>query len=304
MSSSFFNPQSIVFVRITPHEIPNVYDSRLITHTSNLAFSSQLHEKAEGGFFCKRDEGIHSLSGEVFDTLFFDYYGDSQDDDPLFAIKESNARKVIFTNTDMSGGLLYSGSSPVTGPVVTFRGDASGNVKGVNIMDSVVFGLEWDLIARASTWDAVSYANVVALLQPIRALSHLLNSQTCPAVVCSSMTRLQITRELAKAYDAHHILNASSHDSAQKAVYAETTSKNAWNALLGKLDGSTGRKIGYLAISILFRNTTPRAKDYEFKIHIKISSNVNSQNMDEFLKQDPSGFTNNTYVQISGFTGF
>jgi len=302
--SSFFKPQSVVFVRISPQDIPNVYDSRLITHTSNLAFSSQLHAKSSGGFFCTQDFGQHSLSGEVFDSLFFDYYNGSQDEDPLFAIKESNARKIIFSNVDMSGGLLYTGSPAVTGPVVTYRGDVSGNVKGVNFMDAVVFGLEWDLNAKASTWDATSYANVVSILQPIRALSHLLNSQAHPADVCSSLTRVQIARELANAYDAHHIINAANANKEQKAVYAQTTSKTAWQALLLKLDGSTAKKIGYLAISILFRNTTPRAKDYEFKIHIKISSNVNSQTQDQFLIQEVSGFTDTTYVQISGFTGF
>lgn len=300
--TSFFKPQSIVFVTITPADMPNVFDSRLITHSSNLAFASQLNTKTNGGFYTKSDWGAYSLSGEVFNDLFF--ARNDVEDDPLFAIKESNARKIIFTNTDMSGGLLYTDSPAVSGPVTTFRGDYSGNVRGVNLMDAVVFGLEWDLDAKASKWDATSYANIVSILQPIRALSHLLNSYSSTAVVCSSLTRLQIARELAKSYDAHNQYSAAANESAQKAVYGETTSKTSWDALLGKLDGTTEKKVGYLAISILFRNTTPRAKDYEFKIHIKISSHANSQNATQFLTQHPSGFTDNNNVQISGFTGF
>ena len=68
--SSFFCPQSLVFVRISPSALTNVYDSRLITHTSNLAFSSQLNTKGNGGFFSKVDYGNYSLSGEIFNSIF------------------------------------------------------------------------------------------------------------------------------------------------------------------------------------------------------------------------------------------
>ena len=79
---------------------------------------------------------------------------------------------------------------------------------------------------------------------------------------------------------------------------------DSWNALLQKLDGTTQKKIGYLAVSILFRNTTPMAKDYEFKLHIKISSNPNSQDRTSFFLPHTGGFTDNLNIQISGFTGF
>ena len=112
---------------------------------------------------------------------------------------------------------------------------------------------------------------------------------------------MQIARELAKTYDAYNELNASHADSAQKAVYSKSKSKDCWNELMAKLDGSTEKKIGYLAISILFRNTTPRAKDVEFKLHIKISSHLNSQTETAFLAQHPSGFTQ-AFTQYSGFS--
>ena len=114
-----------------------------------------------------------------FNDLFFARSDLSDDnDDPLFAIKESNARKVIFTNVDLATGLLYNDSPAITGPVVTFRGDVSGNVRGVNFMDVVVFALEYDLGTKASNWDASSYANVVSILQPIRNMANLLNSKS------------------------------------------------------------------------------------------------------------------------------
>tara|TARA_Y100001970_G_scaffold250758_1_gene322867 strand:- start:1177 stop:2091 length:915 start_codon:yes stop_codon:yes gene_type:complete len=303
--SSFFCPQSLVFVRISPSALGNVYDSRLITHTSNLAFSSQLNTRANGGFYSKIDYGNYTLSGEVFNDIFFARQ-DTADpsNNPLFAIKESDARQIVFTNTSLAANLLYDGSPAVNGPVVTFRGDSSGNTRGVNFMDIVVFALEYDLCAKASQWDATSYANIVHSLQSIRALSNLLDSTYNSTVVCSSLTRLQITRELAKTYDAHHQLNAAHTNSAQKAVYSKTNSLDAWNALLQKLDGTTNKKIGYLAISILFRNTTPLAKDYEFKLHIKLSSNANSQNRTNFFFPHNGGFTDNANIQISGFTGF
>lgn len=303
--SSFFCPQSLVFVRISPSALTNVYDSRLITHTSNLAFSSQLNTKGNGGFFSKVDYGNYSLSGEIFNSIFF-ARKDTADpsNNPLFAIKESDAKQIVFTNTQLASGILYDGSTAVNGPVATFRGDSSGNVRGVNIMDIVVFALEYDLCAKASQWDANSYANIVQCLQSIRALSNLLDSRYNSAAVCSSLTRLQITRELAKTYDAHHNLNAAHNNSAQKYIYSKTNSLASWNALLEKLDGTSSKKIGYLAISILFRNTTPLAKDYEFKLHIKISSHTNSQGRTALFKPHPSGFTNNLNVQISGFTGF
>ena len=303
--SSFFCPQSLVFVRISPSALDNVYDSRLITHTSNLAFSSQLNTRSNGSFYSKVDYGNYTLSGEIFNDIFFARQDASDsENDPLFAIKESDARQIVFTNTSLAAGLLYTNSPAINGPVVTFRGDSSGNTRGVNFMDTVVFALEYDLCSKASQWDANSYANIVHCLQSIRALSNLLDSTYNSAVVCSSLTRLQITRELAKTYDAHHSLNAAHVNSAQKAVYGETNSLDSWKALLQKLDGTTQKKIGYLAISILFRNTTPMAKDYEFKLHIKISSHANSQNRTSFFLPHIGGFTDNLNIQISGFTGF
>ena len=303
--SSIFSPQSLVFVRIAPGALNNVFESRLITHTSNLAFTSQLNTKSGGGFFTKSDFGAYSLSGEVFNDIFF-ARNDSTDisDNPLFAIKESNARNIVFTNTNLAQELLYTSSPAITGPIVTFRGDVSGNVRGVNFMDVVVFALEYDLCAKASQWDANSYANLVHVLQPIRALSNLLNSTYNPAVVCSSLNRWEITRELAKTYDAHHLYNAAHANSAQKSVYSKTNSLDAWKALLSKLDGTSQKNVGYLAISILFKNSTPLAKDYEFKLHIKISSHADSNTKTKFFAQSTSGFTNNLNVQISGFTGF
>ena len=300
---SSFKPQSLVFVRIAPKEICNIYDSRLTTHTTNLAFSSQLNSRANGGYYATSDFATYSLSGEHFDELFFARRDlNDGDDNPRFAIKETNARKVIFANTTAAADANYTGSLAVTGPVVTFRGDSSDRVRGVNLMDMVVFGLECDIQAKSSQWDANSYANVIQILQDIRDMSSLLNSSN--AVVCSSLNRLQIARELSKTYDAFHSINSANANSAQKVVYAQTTSKGSWDALLTKLDGTTPQKLGYLAISIFFRNTTPRAKDYEFKLHIKISSHENSQTASQFFTQHSGGFTNNVNVQISGFTGF
>ena len=294
---TIFKPQSLVFVRICPRDLPNVYDARLLTHTSNLAFSSQISTE---GFYANENVDSFTVNGTVFNELFFARH--SEESDPLFAIKESKAQQIIFTNTSMAVGVAYSGAPEVTGPVVTFRGDKSTDLRGVNLMDRVVFALEWDLEAKVSHWDATSYSNIVSILQPIRTLADLLNSVSSSAVICSSLTRLQIARELAKIYDSHHKLSASSTDSAQKAVYSSTDSATIWNALLTKLDGSTDTKIGYLAISILFRNTTPKAKDYEFKIHIKISSSTSSQDETAFLAQHGSGFTDSENLQSSGFT--
>lgn len=291
-----FRPQSVVFVRICPFDVPHVFDSRLTTHTSNLAFSSQI---AQGGFYPSGNVELVTLKGSIFEELFF--ARKDIEDDPYFAIKESKARQIIFTNVAMGAGVLYTDSLAVTGPVVTFRGDKNNQMRGINLMDNVVRSIEFDLNTKANNWDAQSYANIVSLLQPIRALSNLLDSIYSSAVVCSSLTRLQIARELAKNYDAFNEMNSANNGSAQKAVYAEKTSANSWNALMTKLDGTTQKKIGYLAISILFRNSTPRAKDVEFKLHIKISSHTNSQTETDFLAQHPSGF-NQLFSQYSGFS--
>ena len=291
-----FRPQSVVFVRICPFDVPQVFDSRLITHTSNLAFSSQI---AQEGFYPSKDVELVTLNGSTFEELFF--ARKDVEDDPYFAIKESKARQIIFTNVAMGANVLYTDSPAVTGPVVTFRGDKNNQMRGINLMDNVVRSIEFDLNTKASNWDSQSYANIVSLLQPIRALSNLLGSIYSSAVVCSSLTRLQIARELAKNYDAFNEMNSADNGSAQQAVYAETTSANSWNALMTKLDGTTQKKIGYLAISILFRNSTPRAKDVEFKLHIKISSHTNSQTEAVFLTQHSSGF-NQMFSQYSGFS--
>ena len=74
-------------------------------------------------------------------------------------------------------------------------------MRGVNLMDNVVRSIEYDLNTKAQNWDAQSYANIVSLLQPIRALSNLLDSIYSSSVVCCSLTRLQIAR-ISKHYDA------------------------------------------------------------------------------------------------------
>tara|TARA_Y100000591_G_C21842055_1_gene706271 strand:+ start:2042 stop:2953 length:912 start_codon:yes stop_codon:yes gene_type:complete len=295
--TTIFKPKSLVFVRICPKELTNVYDARLMTHLSNLAFSSQI---SANGFYTTTDFANYTLNGTSFNNIFFARH--EEEDDPLFAIKQSNAQQIIFTNTPMAAGTVYTNSPEITGPVITYRGDKGNTLKGINLMDNVVHALECDLNAKASDWDSISYNNIVLALQPIRALSHLLTNTYSSAIICSSLSRSQIAIELAKIYDSHNGLSPSNSDSAQKAIYAQTNSNDMWNALMTKLDGSSQQKIGYLAISILFRNSTPRAKDYEFKIHIKISSNANSQDETAFLSQHSSGFSPGQNVQISGFT--
>ena len=275
------NQYSLVFVRICPQDLTNVFDSRLMTHTSNLVFSSQISNE---GFYNE----TYTLSGSVFNDLFF-ARGDTISD-PYFAIKEGEAQQIIFANTNMVAGSIYTGSPVITGPVITFRGNKLNALSGVNLMDRVVNALESDLQTKSTDWDSTSFANIVNVLQPIKALSHLLGNAYNRTVVCSSLTRSQIAIELSKIYDKNNDLTAASTGSAQKAVYEKTDSKEMWDALLLKLDGSTAKKIGYLAISIYFKNSTPKAKDYEFRIHIKISSNPSAQTELDFLKQHVNGF--------------
>ena len=100
-----FRPQSVVFVRICPFDVPQVFDSRLITHTSNLAFSSQI---AQQGFYPSKDVELVTLNGSTFEELFF--ARKDVEDDPYFAIKESKARQIIFTNVAMGANVLYTES--------------------------------------------------------------------------------------------------------------------------------------------------------------------------------------------------
>jgi hypothetical protein len=294
-------PSSLVFVRICPPDLCNIVDTRLISHVSNLAFSSQISNQgfypdgATDALANGSELWLYTVSGEVFENLFF--ARKDSEEDPLFAINESDARKIIFTDTPLSTGILYDSSPVVNGPVITFRGDklqytndASGvllyynpSFKGVNLMDTVVRALEYDLEAEADKWDTSSYANVISLLQPLRALSNLLG--TIKSVICASLSRKQIAYELAKIYDSANNLTPANINSAQRAVYSVTGSQSIWDKLMTKLDGTTTSKIGYLAISVLFRNTTPRAKDYDFRIHIKISSHSLAMNKEKFLEQ-------------------
>ena len=140
-----FKPQSLVFVRICPLDVPQIFDSRLLIHTTNLSFSSQI---AQDGFYPKSNIANFTLNGEVFNDLFF--ARQDIEDDPLFAIKESKARKIIFTNVNLAEGLLYENSPVVNGPVVTFRGDKNNQIRGVNLMDNVVKSLEFDFRVKVS----------------------------------------------------------------------------------------------------------------------------------------------------------
>ena len=294
-------PSSLVFVRICPPDLCNIVDTRLISHVSNLAFSSQISNQ---GFYPDgatealangSELWLYTVSGEVFENLFF--ARKDSEEDPLFAINESDARRIIFSDTPIGSGVLYDSSPAVNGPVITFRGDKlqytndptgvllyyNPSFKGVNLMDTVVRALEYDLEAEADKWDTASYANVVSLLQPLRSLSNLLG--TVKSVICASLSRKQIAYELAKIYDAANNLTPEDINSAQRAVYSVKGSQSIWSKLMEKLDGTVTSKIGYLAISILFRNTTPKAKDYDFRIHIKISSHPLAMNKDKFLEQ-------------------
>jgi hypothetical protein len=308
-------PASLIFVRICPPDLCNIVDVRLISHVSNLAFSSQITSE---GFYPNgptekegHDGGVgpwlYTLNGDIFDDIFF--ARKDAEEDPLFAIKESDARKIIFSDTPLGSDVLYKGSPVVNGPVITFRGDVlrytnwtggtqglkhyDPSFKGINLMDTIVRAIEYDLEAEADKWDTSSYANIVSLLQPLRSLSNLLG--TMKSVICASLSRKQIAYELAKIYDAANSIMPEDTNSAQRAVYSVTSSQVIWNKLMEKLDGTTTNKIGYLAISVLFRNTTPKAKDYDFRIHIKISSHPLAMGKERFLSQyiPTSGFQNN-----------
>ena len=179
-----------------------------------------------------------------------------------------------------------------------------GNLTGVNLMDKVVSNIEKDLCAKVNKWDTCSYSQVINLLQPMKNLAGLMSCATDAAsaiVACCSFTKRQLAIELAKVYDSQHSLAASHTNSAQKAVYATSTSATAWAAMMTKLDGTTADKVGYVAISLLFKNTTVGVKNTEFKFHIKVSSHANSQNFTE-LTTPAASFGTTSVAQVSGFS--
>lgn len=72
--------------------------------------------------------------------------------------------------------------------------------------------------------------------------------------------------------------------------------------MMTKLDGSTADKVGYVALSLLFKNTTAGVKNTEFKFHIKVSSHANSKNFTELTTPSPQGFGSLAANQVSGFS--
>ena len=292
---------SITFVRVCPNDLPTIEITANKNYSVDLGFASQFSVDVSGGFYPTTGMGSYTFNGGIFSSTFFNAPLEA---DPLFAISESNAKSVVFTNTPLGAGTMYNGSPAINGPVLSFIVESSGNLTGINLMDKVVSNIEKDLCAKVSKWDACSYSQVINLLQPMKNLAGLMNcatDATSAIVACCSFTKRQLAIELAKVYDAQHSLAASNINSAQKAVYSTSTSTAAWTSMMTKLDGTTADKVGYVAISLLFKNTTVGVKNTEFKFHIKLSSHGNSQNFTE-LSTPATAFGSSSSTQVSGFS--
>tara|TARA_B110000444_G_C18843826_1_gene600619 strand:+ start:573 stop:1466 length:894 start_codon:yes stop_codon:yes gene_type:complete len=294
--------KSITFVRVCPNELPSIELTASKHYSVDLGFASQFSEDVSGGFYPTNGMGDYTFNGDNFSSTFFNAPLES---DPLFAISESNAKAIVFTNTPLGAGTMYNGSPAINGPVMSLIVESSGNLTGVNLMNKVVSNIERDLCAKVNRWDTCSYSEVINLLQPMKNLAGLMSCATDAAsaiVACCSFTKKQLAIELAKVYDAQHSLAASNTSSAQKSVYATSTSATAWSAMMDKLDGTTSDKIGYVAISLLFKNTTVGVKNTEFKFHIKVSSHTNAMNFTELTTPAAQGFGSLAGAQVSGFS--
>lgn len=294
--------KSITFVRVCPNELPSVQLAEARHYSVDLGFANQFSKDVSGGFYPTSQMGDYTFNGGIFSSTFFNAPLEA---DPLFAISESNAKAIIFTNVPLGAGTMYNGSPAVNGPVLSLIVESSGNLTGINLMDKVVSNIEKDLCAKVSRWDTCSYSEVINLLQPMKNLASLMSCAADSAsaiVACCSFTKKQLAIELAKVYDAQHSLAASNTNSAQKSVYGSSTSAAAWAAMMTMLDGSSADKVGYVAISLLFKNTTVGVKNTEFKFHIKVSSHSNSSNFAELTTPAPQGFGSLAGAQVSGFS--
>jgi len=294
--------KSITFVRVCPNELPSIELSASKHYSIDLGFASQFAQDASGGFYPIVDFGKFTFNGGVFASTFFNAPLEA---DPLFAISESNAKSIVFTNVPLGAGMMYNGSPAINGPVMNLIVETSGNLTGVNLMDKVISNIEKDLCAKVNKWDACSYSEVINLLQPMKNLAGLMScagDATSSIISCCSFTKKQLSVELAKVYDAQHSLAASNTSSAQKAVYSTSTSTASWLAMVALLDGTTADKVGYVAISLLFKNTTVGVKNTEFLFHIKISNHANSTNFTELTTPAPQGFGADAGAQVSGFS--
>jgi len=294
--------KSITFVRVCPNELPSVSLAEAKHYSVDLGFANQFSEDVSGGFYPTTGMGEYTFNGGIFSSTFFNAPLES---DPLFAISESNAKAIVFTNSPLGAGTMYNGSPAINGPVMSLIVESSGNLTGINLMDKVVSNIEKDLCAKVSRWDTCSYTEVLNLLQPMKNLASLMSCAADSAsaiVACCSFSKKQLAIELAKVYDSQHSLAASDASSAQNAVYATSTSATAWSAMMTKLDGSTADKVGYVALSLLFKNTTAGVKNTEFKFHIKVSSHANSKNFAELTTPSPQGFGSLAASQVSGFS--
>ena len=294
--------KSITFVRVCPNELPSIELAEAKHYTIDLGFASQFSADVSGGFYPTSGFGSYSFNGTDFASSFFNAPLEA---DPLFAISESNAKSIIFTNVPLGAGTMYNGSPDINGPVLSLIVETSGNLTGVNLMDKVVANIERDLCAKVNRWDTCSYSQVINLLQPMKNLAGLMNcagDATNAIGTCCSFTKRQLAIELAKVYDAQHSLAASNTASAQKAVYATSTSTSAWTAMMTKLDGTTADKVGYVAISLLFKNTTVGVKNTEFKFHIKVTSHTDSSNFAVLTTPAAQGFGAASGAQVTGFS--
>jgi len=292
--------KSITFVRVCPSDLPTVHIESVKNYIVDLGFASQFSVDASGGFYPVTGMGAYTLTGSVFSSTFFNAPLEA---DPLFAISESNAKSIVFTNAPLGAGTMYTGSPSVNGPVLSLIVETSGNLTGVNLMDKVVSNIESDLCAKVSKWDTCSYSSVINLLQPMKNLAGLMScagDADSAITACCSFSKKQLSVELAKVYDAQHSLAASNASSAQSAVFGTSTSAGAFIALMTKLDGSSADKVGYVAISLLFKNTTTGVKNTEFKFHIKISSHTDSIDFTQLVT--PAAAFGTGIAQVSGFS--
>lgn len=275
---------TIFFARIVPSEL-----SIVTTENNNiidLGLCCQLRDPATGDDIWQTLGSNNVAKANIlsWNSFLQSFYSGGHSD---FAVSQVAGR--MLTMIGVSGE--YANGVPQAGSALTHisdraRTDQSGSgdsaqvsISGVSVLNDITDSIVYDLGLPHDAWDSCSYMNVVNELQDIHSLGDVNKTLGKKNQACS-LSIESLVHEIAASYDKNMGIKAMYTSSAINKLYTNGLD----NSIKTALSGTTQNSRQVLAISVLFKNSTPGVRNVEFRIHFIVSNLNGNQSLEELCK--------------------
>ena len=269
---------TIVFARIVPSELNIVTTEN--NNVIDLALCCQLRDPATGDDIWQSKGANNVAQQNVLNWKSFveSFYGGGDGD---FGVSQVAGR--MLTMIGVSGE--YANGVPQAGSALTHMSDrgrtdkhasnSQVSVSGVSVLNDVIDSVVYDLGLPHDAWDSCSYMNVVEQLQDVHTLGDVTRISGKTQQSCS-LSMASLVHEIASNYDENVGVNADDGTrSAVNKLYASGL-EDAITLAMGDDTTTPGaqaaNKRHVLALSVMFKNSTPGVRNVEFRIHFLVDN--------------------------------